>query len=773
MYISTSHDSRELVAMSALLHDIGKFFQRTDIHHDNKYADLTKNDFGENGAHSKWSASFANTLGLPKEVEQLTLYHHNPSAMLKEYRDLCKMIQEADHLSSAERIKSEERRDVKKEPIISIFSTLYREEKERENRYYYSVEPLVPLNPQMPKRTKATAFEGWKMSPDYKELWKSFEGECVKCKNHLSVDNLLYLLEKYTTYMPSAAYVSEPDVSLYDHLKTTCAIAVALHNFKKEGPRKTKNKWLFVGGSLSGIQKYIYNIKSSKHALKLLRGRSFSLELIIECIINNLLSSLGLYRANVIFSGGGNFYILCQNTPAAIETVESVRTTTNKELLERYGNTLYAVMDHVEINEDDFNEYTEVWKKLHNKLNRGKGKKYLEEINEDKRKILGPFDDVPDEEKCALCAKNTSFSISPDEEPICQECNEMLELGRKVVNNGGFILRPGGEKAFFGHEIDFFKNSPQAINDENSILYLFNEFKNVEINNTHVLYPCGKYYASGHEGLKTTDVLAHEAVGTNRIATVRMDVDHLGHIFTESIRPASLSRMATLSRFLKYFFGSYLNSIALGAYDSDKDALNIAIVYSGGDDIFYVGSWDDCLSYMFDINELFNRYTCDNITLSAGIVQSKEKYPIFKSADEAGNAEQRSKDAGRDAVTLFDSTFPWEVAKQLKERYLDRLLSISKYEEDSNKYSCILSHGAIFSLFELSKQYEKKNHLILTPLVYLSARQREMMQKKNVSDNDLRNVNEIFEHIISNPQDIRHIKMPLAWMMAYMKEGSL
>ena len=64
---------------------------------------------------------------------------------------------------------------------------------------------------------------------------------------------------------------------------------------------------------ISGIQNFIYTI-SAKGSLKLLRSRSFYLEMLCEHLIDTILKRLEYSRANLIYSGGGHGYILLANT---------------------------------------------------------------------------------------------------------------------------------------------------------------------------------------------------------------------------------------------------------------------------------------------------------------------------------------------------------------------------------------------------------------------------------------------------------------------------
>ncbi len=86
------------------------------------------------------------------------------------------------------------------------------------------------------------------------------------------------------------------------------------------------------------------------------------------------------------------------------------------------------------------------------------------------------------------------------------------------------------------------------------------------------------------------------------------------------------------------------------------------VAYAGGDDLFLVGPWSEMIRVAADINEQFDRYVCHNpdLTVSAGLLISKPKAPIYMLADRAGELEHRSKGEGRDRITAFGVTVPWD-----------------------------------------------------------------------------------------------------------------
>ena len=85
-----------------------------------------------------------------------------------------------------------------------------------------------------------------------------------------------------------------------------------------------------------------------------------------------------------------------------------------------------------------------------------------------------------------------------------------------------------------------------------------------------------------------------------------------------------MSRTATLSRQLSVFFKYYIRDILEnGEYsiqgEDSKRKRKVTIVYSGGDDVFLVGSWNDVIEAAVDLSEKFKCYTQGTLSISAGI----------------------------------------------------------------------------------------------------------------------------------------------------------
>ena len=98
---------------------------------------------------------------------------------------------------------------------------------------------------------------------------------------------------------------------------------------------------------ISGIQDFIYTI-SAKGSLKLLRSRSFYLEIFMENLIDELLDYIGMSRANLIYSGGGHAYIITANTENIKQKIAEFESKINEWLLGEFKTALFLGCGYVQ-----------------------------------------------------------------------------------------------------------------------------------------------------------------------------------------------------------------------------------------------------------------------------------------------------------------------------------------------------------------------------------------------------------------------------------------
>jgi len=671
------------VILAALLHDIGKFIQRADDHP----TKMTHQEFG---------ATWLREKEIPGEVASIVERHHLLEKTDPKYKDLDARISnstlivcQADWLSAAERPKKKEMSSKEEAgwkfdiPLLSIFSRIHLSSEKDILRY---LEPS-PLSSKIsyPKTDLTLNRE------IYKERLKDFQTDFMQIRNSLTVNNVLVLLEKHTSFVPSETQIVEekpewyPDVSLFDHLKTTAAITRVIHLYLMENyPGKYQEnellaneiqdmkdaKFLLIGGDFSGVQKFIYTI-SSKGALKTLRARSFFLELLTEHLIAELLKNLGLIRANTIYSGGGRFYMLAPNTNSVKKNLDILKSKINRWLFEEFRGKLYLAMGRIPFCGDDFqsDRISEIWSDLGSELARSKSRKFERQLKE----ILDPSEPKIPFDTCSVCHRDDidetelePLSNDDPENKACSFCRSLFHLGDELID-ARYIGKTENEtlaKRHSSHPIKL------RSTDDNNLYYVPLKTKETDFDSLYVINSwslndykisnavpllVGNYVrkvgelpelARKSKFLNSTasfSELAKTSRGADRIGVLRMDVDNLGEIFTRGFKKElrSFPRLTSLSRQLTLFFKFYINAICQGYFGSNVKPLdlseklltknegrNLSVIYSGGDDLFLVGAWDEITEIAFDIHNSFKLYTCQNpdVNISGGMIVQREDF---------------------------------------------------------------------------------------------------------------------------------------------------
>lgn len=714
--------------IAALLHDIGKFYQRTGIKHHQDYKNLKKDDFGQNGAHGKWSASFTSEYGFGETIQDLVLYHHQPSNSLDP--EMAKLLQKADHHSSKERIKSGEFKDVQQEPLISVFSRVKLDHKTDPPEYYLPLQKLdlKDLGHIKPQVHKESVRSGWNLKPDYNNLWISFTNELKLLNKPDDYDTLYYLLKKYTTLIPSAVYLDHPDISLFDHLKTTSALANCLYHYTKEnGPDFSDDTetYLVVNGDISGIQKFIYQISSPQEAQKgmskRLRGRSFYLNLLTDAIVNRLTHELELNPSHILFSGGGQFILLMPHTEKSKQVLKEVYHEINTLFIQKFNADLYLALSSIPCSGNDLEDFGNIINQLsfeNQKNKRSRFRSYFSEIFHSEDKITY--------QTCPVCG--TSYE---GKQTICQDCHAQEDLGTKIANAKYIIriIKPSSKVDFKELDVGYcFENSDKSLiqrvnslspqEDKLEVLILndsslenlytrLGQLENVSIGfsvlgNTVPRHP--------HYGTLYFNHLAEISQGAPKIGMLKMDVDNLGQIFARGLETRSISRISTMSSFMDLFFSGRVNQIAEqfrvleGVCPSCEDKVElekieilfgedetpvelykeiegqvcaecarsafstIYITYSGGDDLLVLGPYDDIIRFAQKLREEFKTWTSNNpeINISAGIFMGGSKFPVERGAKFAESSLEKSKNCGKDMITVFQETVRWETSGLFK-----------------------------------------------------------------------------------------------------------
>jgi len=160
-------------------------------------------------------------------------------------------------------------------------------------------------------------------------------------------------------------------------------------------------------------------------------------------------------------------------------------------------------------------------------------------------------------------------------------------------------------------------------------------------------------------------------------------------------------------------------------YHDLADEREVTIVYSGGDDVFAVGSWEDIIGFAVDLRESFKKFSLGTLTISGGIGIFPEKYPIYEMAGETGRLEDISKkmkdqkgNAVKDSITLFDESgcYRWDT---LTEKVIGEKLKTLRDFLDGNEEK---GKAMLHNMLSLIREKDDGSRLNLARFAYLISR---------------------------------------------------
>lgn len=822
---------KEILIKGALLHDIGKVCYRA---------------MNKRINHSKLGGDFLEQYLKPNEETERLLncvrYHHKDylqKAKLDK-NDLAYIVYEADNIASGMDRRENEGEEKGFDPKLnldSIFSVFYSDKKIQVANKYPLIYKDINKAFNYPRKDISLA-----TNSNYEALLNKIKSHFItKDISQISINQLLQILEEGFSYVPSSTNRAEVcDISLYVHSKITSAVASCMklyfdeqqiQDYKKycfnSGSKIFRNEkiYLLVSGDISGIQDFIYTIPS-KGALKTLRGRSLYIDLLLEEFIDEYLEQIGLSRANVLYSGGGHFYILAPNIEDTKKAIDKLQAKMNRWLMENMGINLYLSIGTAECSANNLmkseaqgNLFATVNKKLKDDktIRYSKDEDFLEHIfNVEKEENTA-------KKECNICHNlvDKLWKYNSDEEIACEFCLNLYKLGQDILTQDlVFVISEekidGGIK-IFGKDKDLYM---YAVNIEDidmfkgKILRIYSKNNLLENDLAIRLYLADYSAKNENDEIMTFDDLAKSSCkidkGIKRLGVLRLDVDDLGIAFSsgfvsdkdkieDNLRYATLSRYADLSKDISMFFKVAINKICAGdltgCVDFEEKAFNIFgiakakkrkvnIIYAGGDDLFLVGAWDEVLEVAIDINRAFKQFTNGKLTLSAGMAMFSPTYPISKMAELAGLLVQMSKSKkDKNSIALFGMETNLKANGQLECKHIytwadfemkvckekmNYLLARLSFDGDKfNKLS--VGKSLIYRLMDLI-QLADEDKLNIARFAYVLAR----MQPKQDKDEQKRKVYEDFVskmyQWINNNEDKKQLATALNLLVYYLRD---
>lgn len=697
------------IVLAGLFHDIGKFYQKGSkknikkIDNSGKHPEVSKN-FIKN-----YYDFFSKFIDVDVLIEIASRHHESssfPKELLCEYatdklKPYCYLVSTADNLSSSERDeKAEKTEHYKTKMLDSVFNRINRNENTKVLSYNldtYNCNSIFPNNEEKNNTEKNSIIIN-KFTEEVDELEKN----PPKSFNDLVIvlDNLL---KKYLWAVPSSTIDNISDVSLYDHSKTTSAIASALYLYhdeensvKKESIKKNEeSKFLLLGINIPNIEKYILSIteNNASDTSKRLRARAFFVSLLLENINNNILNSLGLTILNKIMSVGGKSYLLIPNTKNTKEKAINILKEIEKSVFNKFKGDISIQYDFTKMNKTSFRNYSKVIMELSEKLDKLQTKQFSNILIDNEKWIEDEFliyKNINNKTLCSVCRNR----IINKELNSCKECDYQFKLGTELPKSKYVLMNYGQEFS------TSFKLASNLYDKEFDYALKLDGFfekdyinKPVIIKNTLNYVPLDK-----DKNTLSFDEIAKKSKGINKLSAVKFDIDNLSIIFKEGFKfkennLGTMSRTTTMSRMIEIFFTEYVRDIINDKYK------NTYSVYYGGDNLLLITPLSDVSKLVIDVYNKFFEFVGKNqsITMSSSVVSFYPKTHISQVIEKCNNKLKISKEKGN-SVYFIDDVFSISEFKYQINQNSNAILNALK-QIDTNVFRRIQKYSQMYREF--------------------------------------------------------------------------
>lgn len=410
-------------------------------------------------------------------------------------------------------------------------------------------------------------------------------------------------------------------------------------------------------GDVSGIQDFIFNVRS-EGAAKTLKARSFFVQALATLCINMIEDRLGEENCLLFYNGGGGFSVFCKNLSE--ETFADLQKTIQSDLQDM---EIYLTLSRAELDAQDFSK---TWNRIRRTARRDKLRKFINHQDaftpqkrykandEHWKKFAGRlirsqgFDDegIPGAQKIVrdtitLFGKHLRLTHEPKSQHRPDDINWHLPVWDRAL-------------------MDMDATWMDYINRRNQ-----KDDPDEEENNVRPGMIID-FETMGHFAKKRT--------GTDKIAVLKMDVDDLGVLFS-TVKHWDQSKKT--SDALKYFFEQALLKLWQGGFTSGITGEHVSFqqtiypIFSGGDDCLIIGAWDAVFEFALAVYKAFQSFMKSRLvelqlqklpTLSAAIIVVDSRFPVVRMgalAEEALSLAKSAADGTKNRVFVFGKVLTW------------------------------------------------------------------------------------------------------------------
>lgn len=705
----------EETILGGLLHDIGKFIQKSPILYNGKgqHPQISKDFLKE--YKSQISKRFDSDA-----ILEIVQKHHSDAKYFKDELNIANaninilpfahIVCEADNLSSKERDTENTKANFRTRAMDMPFSNISLFENGTNPKQYipkvYEAENCFAKNqPEFDRNFISKHVASFK--ENFKKIMDSIKDD-TPLEN---VYNPIYsILQRYLWCIPSSSNDKIADVSLFDHLKTTSAIAACMYKYHESLndfsinliKSKSQSKFLVFAGELSGLEEYAVSITenlATQGVSKRLKARMFKMQAMLDTISIQIVKELELPISNIIINNGRRIYILLPNTDETINYIKSLNDEIQSTLYSDYYSKIQFNYKYIKITGQDFSNFAEVFEKLNKSLERKKLMPFYNTLIDNNIWKPNFSFDIP---LGSHICKGCGFEFSQSDNDLGNECMNDMKLGSLLTNIKAYEIVKNKEA-----DIQLWKqwgiNIITDIDDisDNKFTYMLDFDESYY--NKNVCFKTISHYVPKNKdnNVMTFDEISKYIDGIKNFGYLKMDIDNMSLIFSDGLKSDednsnnSISRISTISRMINTFFTSYIDKLVKDGFAS------CYIVYSNDDDFVILGPWHKILDLAIKLNKDFKDFVGDNkdINFSAVIEFSHINTPISYMINKLNEQLEKAKSVGN-SIRIFSHIITFDDLEYLKDE-AQKLVQMIR----DNK----LTHGELWKIKKYGKMIKENN----------------------------------------------------------------
>ena len=434
------------------------------------------------------------------------------------------------------------------------------------------------------------------------------------------------------------------------------------------------SKAVYLAGDFSGIQRFVFGVKSAgKAQAKRLRARSFLLELFEHAALQMLKDQLNVIDDNdVLVRGGGSFLV---RVPPGTDSarVEDLHSDLQRRLWNESGGEIHISLG-----------WAETPLAARARLEYRKRRPGNSLLQNGGRWNPANWSRPPLDKPCQVCGQFPGVRTVQDEDEgvrYCDSCLKARKLGEKLTQWKWMRSVPSGDGSAHAMDVAFEPSESR----------------------TPGTFRVGRWIPRDPDSGEplTFQEIAEQARGARRLAILKADVDDMGvRVGQVAGEDPSYRRLRCFSRSLHTFFGETVQDLLV------RDWPSLYTLYAGGDDLLLVGPWNVVLDFAGSLASEFQAgpgREYSPLTFSAGIALTPYRVPIRHAVERAEELLEREakQRPGKNRCACLGANWSWGHHTALIDRgkslarwvetgaaprsLLHRLLRLTESDEPSEK----------------------------------------------------------------------------------------